>query len=107
MIKKINATIEYDTEKDTYAIKLEAPLSVCWQITTKCNLNCKYCISSSGSNGVYGMDTKTAIGIINQLGKLGTNRLCFTGGEVILVLDYWHNLQNNIKYKPIKYKRKG
>ena len=38
--------------------------------------------------GVYGVDTKTAIGIINQLGKLGTNRLCFTGGEVILVLDY-------------------
>ena len=35
MSKKINATIEYDTEKDTYAIKLEAPLSVWWQITTK------------------------------------------------------------------------
>ena len=31
MIKKINATIEYDTEKDTYAIKLEAPLFVCYK----------------------------------------------------------------------------
>ena len=87
MIKKTNATIEYDTEKDTYTIKLEAPLSVCWQITTKCNLNCKYCISSSGNNGVYGVDTKTAIGIINQLGKLGINRLDFTGGEPLLRKD--------------------
>lgn len=87
MIKSTEAIINYDTEKDMYDIKLKAPLSVCWQITTKCNLNCKYCLSSSGNNGDYGLNTEEAIKIINQLGKLGINRLDFTGGEPLFRKD--------------------
>ena len=87
MIKKTAADIYYDTEKDIYNLKLKAPLSICWQITTKCNLNCKYCISSSGCNGIYGLDTNTAKRIINQFGELGVNRLDFTGGEPLLRTD--------------------
>lgn len=87
MIKTTNAFITYDTDKDTYDIKLNAPLSVCWQITTKCNLNCKYCLSASGLNGEYGLSTQTAIDIINQLGKIGINRLDFTGGEPLIRKD--------------------
>ncbi|MFR8104013.1 MAG: radical SAM protein [Clostridia bacterium] len=87
MIKTTNATILYDTDKDIYDIKLESPLSVCWQITTSCNLNCKYCLSSSGSNGCYGLSTKDAISVIEKLGKLGVNRLDFTGGEPLLRKD--------------------
>lgn len=30
MIKKTEAWIRYDTDKDVYDIKLKAPLSVCW-----------------------------------------------------------------------------
>ncbi len=81
MIKETNAKVYYDTEIDCYDLKLSAPLSVCWQITTKCNLHCKYCISSSDVNGEYGMDTETAKLFINHLGKIGVNRLDFTGGE--------------------------
>lgn len=81
MIKRTDAYIEYDTEKDVYNIRLKSPLSVCWQITTKCNLNCKYCISNSNNNGDYGLSTDKAKEIINQLGRLGVNRLDFTGGE--------------------------
>lgn len=84
MIKEVNAIIQYDTEKDTYDVNLKSPLSVCWQITTKCNLNCKYCISSSGKDGIYGLSTEEAMEIINHLGKLGINRLDFTGGEPLI-----------------------
>lgn len=87
MKKSTNAVITYDTEEDTYDIKLKNPLSVCWQITTKCNLNCKYCLSDSGLEGKYGLDTKEAIKIINQLGELGINRLDFTGGEPLIRKD--------------------
>ena len=87
MIKKTDAYIYYDTEKDTYSLKLKAPLSVCWQITTKCNLNCKYCLSSSGCNGIYGLNTDVAKKIIKELGDLGVNRLDFTGGEPLLRRD--------------------
>lgn len=87
MIKKTEAFIEYNTEKDIYNIRLKSPLSVCWQITTKCNLNCKYCISSSNMSGDYGLSTEKAKEIINQLGNLGVNRLDFTGGEPLLRRD--------------------
>ena len=87
MIKKVNAIIQYDTEKDIYDVNLKSPLSVCWQITTKCNLNCKYCISSSGLDGTYGLSTEEAMKIINHLGKLGINRLDFTGGEPLIRKD--------------------
>lgn len=87
MLKKTEAVIYYNTEKDIYDLKLKAPLSVCWQITTKCNLNCKYCLSDSCSNGIYGLETETAKKVINDLGKLGINRLDFTGGEPLLRKD--------------------
>lgn len=100
MKKYTNAIITYDTEEDIYDIELQNPLSVCWQITTKCNLNCKYCLSSSGLEGIYGLDTKDAIKIIEQLGKLGINRLDFTGGEPLIRKDLKELItcakQNNI-----------
>lgn len=87
MKKTTMAVITYDTEEDVYDIKLRNPLSVCWQITTNCNLNCKYCLSNSGVKGKYGLETKDAIAVINQLGKAGINRLDFTGGEPLLRKD--------------------
>ena len=84
MIKKTSAYIYYDTVKDMYKLKLNAPLSVCWQITTKCNLKCKYCLSSSDNNGCYGLDTESAKNIIKHMGKIGINRLDFTGGEPLI-----------------------
>ena len=87
MLKSTQAFITYDTDKDIYDIKLSAPLSVCWQITTKCNLNCKYCLSSSGKEGEYGLSTEDAIKVIEKLGNLEINRLDFTGGEPLLRKD--------------------
>lgn len=87
MIKSTQAIITYDTDKDIYDIKLKAPLSVCWQITTKCNLNCKYCLSESGIKGEYGLSTEDALSIIRKLGEMGVNRLDFTGGEPLIRKD--------------------
>lgn len=100
MKKLTNAIITYDTENDTYDIKLKNPLSVCWQITTKCNLNCKYCLSSSGVTGEYGLSTQEAKKVIKEFGKIGINRLDFTGGEPLVREDIGELIQcakeNNI-----------
>lgn len=100
MKKFTKAIITYDTECDTYDIKLKNPLSVCWQITTKCNLNCKYCLSSSGADGEYGLSTEEAKKVIRELGELGINRLDFTGGEPLIRKDLGELIQcskeNNI-----------
>jgi len=97
MIKTTKAVVTYDTKKDTYNIRLESPLSVCWQICTKCNLHCKYCLSSSGCNADYGLSTENAVKIINHLGELGINRLDFTGGEPLMRTDLEKLIDTSIK----------
>lgn len=87
MKKTTNANIIYDTLTDTYDIRLCAPLSVCWQVTRKCNLNCKYCLSDSGCNVPEGLTTEKALHIVKELGRLGINRLDFTGGEPLIRKD--------------------
>lgn len=84
MIKETDAKILYDTDSDTYSFKLSAPLSVCWQVTRNCNLNCLYCLSDSKCNVEYGLNTEQAIQLIDGLGKIGVNRLDFTGGEPLM-----------------------
>ena len=100
MIREIKAIIYYDTQRDLYDFKLSAPLSVCWQITTKCNLNCKFCISDSGCKGIYGFDTLTAKKVIKHLGEIGVNRLDFTGGEPLLRKDLGELIIDIHKRKP-------
>lgn len=87
MIKKTKASILYDSDTDTYSLKLSAPLSVCFQVTRKCNLHCKYCLSSSGINEEYGLSTDEVKKMISELGKMGVSRLDFTGGEPLLRRD--------------------
>ena len=87
MIKETQAKILYNTESDTYKLKLSSPLSVCFQVTRKCNLNCKYCLSSSSIKEEYGLSTEEIKKIINDLGRIGVNRLDFTGGEPLMRKD--------------------
>lgn len=100
MRKITDATIFYDHPKDQYSFKLSSPLSVCWQITTKCNLSCKYCLSSSGPKNDYGLTTDKAKEIIKMLGTLNVNRLDFTGGEPFIRKDLkellLYSIENNI-----------
>ena len=60
---------------------------MCWQVTRKCNLKCLYCLSDSGPKAEYGLTTKEAIKLIDGLGKIGVNRLDFTGGEPLMRKD--------------------
>lgn len=84
MKKTTKANVIYNTLTDTYNIRLQAPLSVCWQVTRECNLRCRYCLSDSGHEMPKGLETEQALHLIKELGRLGVNRLDFTGGEPLL-----------------------
>lgn len=62
--------------------KHRVPLFVGFSLTNKCNLSCKYCKTSLLKTTE--LDTNHIIKIINQLGKLGCQKIWLTGGEPLL-----------------------
>lgn len=72
----------YDLFIKTKLLQKRIPFFVSWAITYHCNYNCLYC----GVNEVPTKDlnTKTVLSFIDQLSKMGTKIISFTGGEPML-----------------------
>jgi len=59
------------------------PLFISWQITRRCNLRCTYCDYRDGSEEKE-LVTDNIFIIINELAKMGTVGISWTGGEPLL-----------------------
>ena len=76
-----------------------APRTIHFDITTKCNSKCIYCLASDRMEKNFELSTKQIIDIINQMPNLGTWLLCLSGGEPFLrpdifkILDHVEKLQ--------------
>lgn len=86
-LKVMPASLSYDGNLDKFEFRLDAPVSIRWQISTLCNLQCEYCLSDSGPLGYYGPSTQTALEIIKGFSRAGVIRLNFTGGEPMMRRD--------------------
>jgi radical SAM protein with 4Fe4S-binding SPASM domain len=76
--------------KDKQVNYLNAPISVWWDITHHCNLNCLHCYSNS-TNKKPGVDELTyseATNIIEQLAEQGVFFIYFLGGEPFMRPDF-------------------
>ena len=76
----------HEEKLESLKVKLSNPLSLCWQITKKCNYNCPFCLS--GEQDSYELSFDKIKLIINQLVEANVIRIDFTGGEPMLRKDF-------------------
>lgn len=67
-------------------VTLSNPLSLCWQITKRCNYNCPFCLSGEQDSDELPLDKIKSI--IDILAKASLVRIDFTGGEPFLRQDF-------------------
>ena len=69
------------------------PYSVMFELTYRCNLNCRHCFIVKDGN-INELSTEEVKNIIDQLVEIGTFFLAFTGGEIFMRDDLfeiaWH-----------------
>lgn len=61
---------------------IKTPLLIGWDLTYRCNCDCKYCGISS-ENGVE-LSTAETLSLLSELANLGLKRIHFGGGEPLL-----------------------
>ena len=67
-------------------VKLSNPLSLCWQVTKRCNYHCPFCLS--GEQDSYELPLEKMKKIIDILEEENLIRIDFTGGEPLLRSDF-------------------
>jgi len=72
------------------------PVSVAWEITLACNMNCMHCGSSAGRLRSNELTTKEALDLCDQLHELNAKVINLTGGEPILRKD-WSEIGKKIR----------
>lgn len=92
--KQIKRLVRGDGEiennsKDTYPVAI-------WELTLKCNLKCKHCVSSAGKARTDELSTEEVLKLCRDLSDLGFKAVCLMGGELFLRRD-WYTIGKEIK----------
>jgi AdoMet-dependent heme synthase len=66
---------------------LEAPISVQWMATYKCNLKCKHCMVNAGKPVTNELSTDEIKTFIEDISKMGVKTFFVTGGEPLVRKD--------------------
>lgn len=73
--------------------KMHIPMKFTWEMTEKCNLNCKMCYSRDcNSDGKKELSTKQSIYLLNKLEKENVLYMFLDGGEPLLRPDFFELL---------------
>lgn len=63
---------------------VSSPLKISLNITKKCNLKCRHCLSDSGDADEKELTTKDYYNLIDKMAKTGTFFITIGGGEPLL-----------------------
>ena len=86
---------------------LSAPNAVIWDVTSRCNLQCRHCYVEADAQRTEEPSTEKAIVIIDQLRKAKVFRLSFSGGEPLLRNDLYELLQYASRFFPVEVATNG
>ena len=76
---------------------MKGPLNIMWDITNRCNLNCKHCYNRSGKEGKYeDLSDEDMIKQVDCIIELLPRVVCFCGGEPLLRYNLLPKLANRL-----------
>ncbi len=67
-----------------------------WEITNKCNLQCKHCLPMSGSARIGELTTEEVMAALERFHDAKVSRVCFTGGEPFSRKDFLSVLEGTV-----------
>jgi mycofactocin radical SAM maturase len=73
---------------ETFALGLDAPICLTWELTYACNLACVHCLSSSGRRDPRELSTAECRAVIDELQALQVLYVNFGGGEPTIRADF-------------------
>ena len=74
---------------DHFALGLDAPICLTWELTYACNLACVHCLSSSGRRDPRELSTDEAKAVIDELQRMQVFYVNIGGGEPTVRSDFW------------------
>jgi mycofactocin radical SAM maturase len=72
-----------------FALGLDAPICLTWELTYACNLACRHCLSSSGRRDPGELSTAEAKAVIDELERMQVFYVNIGGGEPTIRPDFW------------------
>ncbi|EKD57347.1 MAG: radical SAM protein, partial [uncultured bacterium] len=94
----LSATVDLEKANgEFYRFVLSYPLSLCFQVTQRCNYCCPYCISSSSNDNTLESDLRTIKLILKKMRDAGVQRVDLTGGEPFIRKDIMPILQYAVR----------
>ncbi len=75
-------------------LKKNIPLTVIFNVTDRCNLQCRYCYAEYYRRNNRDLDLKEIFSIVDQLAEMGNKRISLCGGEPLIrddigrIIDY-------------------
>jgi mycofactocin radical SAM maturase len=72
-----------------FALGLDAPICLTWELTYACNLACVHCLSSSGRRDPRELSTDEAKAVIDELQRMQVFYVNIGGGEPTVRADFW------------------
>jgi mycofactocin biosynthetic radical S-adenosylmethionine protein MftC len=93
---------------DQFALGLDAPICLTWELTYACNLACVHCLSSSGRRDPNELTTQQCEAVIDELQRMKVFYVNIGGGEPTVRPDFWHLLDYAVAHQVgVKFSTNG